>query len=111
MTSEQAGSQDFVQEGASLARAQCTPAKSRKLLGFDLLFFGSGPIYFFIFFFAIKFYFNFSLRGAWPPCPPPLGYVPDLPIGFEYGLSFLIEQDVSQTNYTVSHYCLALAGP
>ena len=44
----QARSQDFVQEGANLARAQGTPTKNRKLLGFGPLFFGSGPIYFFL---------------------------------------------------------------
>ena len=45
----QARSHDFVQEGANLARAQGTPNKNRKLLGFGPLFLGSRPTNFYFF--------------------------------------------------------------
>ena len=68
----QARSQDFVQEGANLARAQGTPTKNQKLLGFGPLFFGSGPFYFFIFFSYYKILFYFTAQGGHGPLGPPL---------------------------------------
>ena len=70
-------SQDFVQEGANLARTQCTPpppTKSRKLLGFGPLFLGSGSIHLFSYFYY-KILFHFCAQGGGlahlPPTPPP----------------------------------------
>ena len=74
MTCARACSQDFVQEGAKLPRAQGTRTKNQKLR-FGPLFWGSGQFVFFLIF-AIKLSFIFLLRGPWPPCHSPLGYVP-----------------------------------
>ena len=75
--SSQARSQDFVQEGANRARAQGTPTKNRNLLGFDALFFGSGPIHFF---FSFLYFFRSGVGwevGEMVPClPPPLSTSP-----------------------------------
>ena len=72
----QARSQDFVQEGANLARAQDTPTKNRKLLGFGPVFFGSRPIIFFSQF-NYKILFYFSVQGGGMAHLAPIGYVPD----------------------------------
>ena len=69
----QARSQDFVLEGANLARAQCTPYQKPKTPRI-WPFFGSGPICFLFSFFYFNILFYFSAQGGggpWPPCPPP----------------------------------------
>ena len=56
--------------------AQGTPTKNRKLLRFSPLFFGSGPIYYFLFYCKIVFYFFAHGGGSMAHLLPPLGYVP-----------------------------------
>ena len=71
----QARSQDFVQEGANLARVQGSGSYQKTENSSDLVIFLFTEQFVYFLIFTIKFYFIFTL-GGWPPCPPPLGNVP-----------------------------------
>ena len=79
---EQLLSQYFVQEGANLARVQCTRYQNPKTPWiWPTIFWGWGQFGFLFSYFYYKILFYFSAQGggerAWPTCPPP-SYVPAL---------------------------------
>ena len=74
----QVPSEDFVQEGAYLGRAQGTPAKNRKFLGFSPLFLMNPAILFFNYFIL----FQYSRQEGGRPIPLAVSLVV-MPIGNE----------------------------